>query len=141
MSTVPSRCAASSEGDDSCRHCLHSFRLPRHNTTFPTRRTTTHIIVCRRLLPAKSFLLHFPQPPTLTSSPASPTAPTTHNRHLAPHDERRGLANPCPPIPNPCPSGHPKDSLGCPRTAPGQPQVAPGKSKKGTCTWRHSRVP
>jgi hypothetical protein len=38
-------------------------------------------------------------------------------------------------------SGHPKDSLWCPRTAPGQPQVAPGKSKKGTRTWRHSRVP
>ncbi|KIJ96999.1 hypothetical protein K443DRAFT_10186 [Laccaria amethystina LaAM-08-1] len=33
----------------------------------------------------------------------SPTAPAMHNRHLAPHDERRGLANPCPPIPNSCP--------------------------------------
>ncbi|KIJ89599.1 hypothetical protein K443DRAFT_15955 [Laccaria amethystina LaAM-08-1] len=46
-----------------------------HTTTFSTRRTTTHVIVRRRILPA------------------SPTAPATHNRHPAPHNERRGLAS------------------------------------------------
>jgi hypothetical protein len=133
MSTVPSGRAASSEGDDSCRHCLHSFRLPHHNTTFPTRRTTTRIIVRHRLLPAKSFLLLFPQPPTLTSSPASPTAPATHNRHLAPHDERRRLANPCPPIPNPCPT--------IPNLCPTIPNPCPNTTTRVHPSPTHVRTP